>query len=891
MLVVWNDGRYNLFAAGKNQIETPEKGVLHPDGPNHSELLLDTVARTVTVRLNGRMVLENAPLPKEVALDKISAAGFLFQEPGTAGQPLVSNFRVERTSLTASGLEPVDYAGCFVVPQEATALRWRASDPGPKKEIPYVIHDYWGHRIAEGTVLKEQDGTFTLKRIFPRGYAEIVFPESGQTFGLVSLEPHVGPADPFFCMDASLTWLEQDPVRRDGLVRIMARSGIAMARERFDAPFGPAPGSYNWEAGGRKTGTMRNTYAEYHVPVLEILGSGKPKFGMVAGQTYPQNLPVVASEWTEVARHFDNVWAGAEVYNEPDLKTEPADQYAPMVKAFSYALAQAKSHAPLVTGVLATAPPGPYFDACAANGMLVDSDAVSFHAYDRAPDIENTVRRFRNWLKKSDVEAMPLWLSECGKPWVNGPGRPPQIQDAISACEISAMATEAMACGVTRYFPFVYVYYEEGLKNFGMMGRDATPLRSMAAYAECIGALSGKEYLGDLKGLDAPVKLARVFGSAAGGGERLVVLYTGSVDPKAAVSFPVPIQRIEGADGRVLALTGGKVPIPDGLTYVWMTPTDAAASLVANAGTATLSKIGRTPLPPKRLASPVILQFLAQDFPARVSTRRYLVSQESARALPIAVRVHNLSAAPLEVTPELTLPGGAPEKKETVTVPARSFVDVVWKPDATKSLDLAQTRFVTVTAKSTAEIQPSPLAIPLAMEGTLEQHLATHKSQVALHITDLNRWRPNAASGKSNFSVTADGFWRMDSSFSSKQGNWSYPRFTLPAKLNPAVDYGFLIRARLTTPGRPAIIARTDGEASGHAVSFWVPDIFPGDGQWHVAYLPFAEFKPGPGGAGNQNTRLDPASWKEIEIGMGSNGQENALEISHFLIVGGPGGE
>jgi len=544
-----------------------------------------------------------------------------------------------------------------------------------------------------------------------------------------------------------------------------------------------------------------------------------------------------------------------------------------------------------VTGVLATAPPGPYFDTCAANGMLADSDAVSFHAYDKAPDIENTVRRFRDWLKKSNVEAMPLWLSECGKPWVNGPGRPPQVQDAISACEISAMASEAMACGVTRYFPFVYVYYEEGVKNFGMMGRDATPLRSMAAYTACIGALSGKEYLGDIKGLQAPMKLARAFGSPAGGGERVVVLYTGTVDPSAAVSFPVPIQRIEGADGRVLTITDGKVPIPDGLTYVWMRPGDVAASLIANAGTAALSKIGQTPLKPKRLASPVILQFLAQDFPARVSTRRYLVTQEAAHALPITVRVHNLSAAPLEVTPELTLPGSTPEKKETVTVPARSFIDVAWKPDASKSLDLAQTRFVTVSAKSAAEIQPSPLAIPLAMEGTLDQHLATHKSQVPLPITDLNRWRPNAASGKSNFSVTADGFWRMDSLFSSKQGNWSYPRFTLPAKLNPAVDYGFLIRARLTTPGRPAIIARPGADGASGGVSFWVPDIFPGDGQWHVAYLPFAEFKPGPGGAGNQNTRLDPASWKEIEIGMGSNGQENALEISHFIVVGGPGGE
>ena len=443
MLIVWGDGRYNLFAAGKNQIETPEKGLVNPDGANHAELLLDTVARTATVRINGMTVLQDAPLPKEVALDKVSAAGFHFQEPVTAGQPVVSNFRLERTSLTAAGLVPEDYASTFVVPDRETTLRWRASDPGPKSEIPYTISDYWGKRMGEGVATKGEDGTFSVKHTFPRGYAEVAFPESGQTFGVTSMEPHSGPADPFFCMDAALTWLELDPARREGLVKAMSRCGVAMVRERFDAPFGPTPGSYNWEAGTRKTDSMRKTYAATQLPILEILGSSKEKFGMVKGQVYPQNLPVVATEWVGVAQHFDHVWAGAEVYNEPDLKVAPADQYVPMVKAFSYSLAQAKSRAPLVAGTLATAPPGPFFDACAANGMLADADAVSFHSYDKAPDMAHLIGLYREWLKKSNVEAMPLWLSECGKPWVNGPGRTPQDQDAISACEISAMAMEA----------------------------------------------------------------------------------------------------------------------------------------------------------------------------------------------------------------------------------------------------------------------------------------------------------------------------------------------------------------------------------------------------------------------------------------------------------------
>lgn len=805
-----------------------------------------------------------------------------------AAQPRESNFKIEREGLAAAGLEPVDYAECFVEPGKEATLRLRASDPGPKKEIPYFINDYWNHQIAKGTVPNGGDGIFTLKHTFARGYAEIHFPESGQVFGIVSLEAHAGAADPFFCIDAGLTWLEQNPKRREGLVKIMARTGIAMARERFDSPFGAAPHVYNWEGGGRHNGTMRETYAKSPVSILEILGVSKEKFGMTKGQAYPQNLPVMASEWGGVARHFDKVWGGAEVYNEPDLRTEPADQYVPMVKAFSYSLAQAGSHAPLVAGVLATAPPGPYFETCAANGMFSDADVISFHGYDKATDMIRTIGHFREWLKKSDVEAMPLWMTECGKPWANGPARPPQDQDALSACEITAMGVEAMAGGVARYFPFVFVYYEEGAKNFGMMGREATPLRSMAGYAQGIRVLSGLHYLGDLQGVDAAIKLARVFARGADG-ECVAVLYTGKVDEQAAVPFPLPVLSVEGADGRALTMGEGNMPIPDGICYVRMKTKDLGASLASDTPMTALYQIGKNPLKPKRLASPVILQFLAQDLPARPSARRYLITQDAAHELLIHVRLHNLSDQPLQVTPAMSLPGGSPEQKLPVTVPAMSHVDVAWKPDAAKALSLVQTRFVTVTAKSSSDVPPSSLAIPIAMEGTLEQHLATHKKQTPLPIAEIPKWRSNSAPGKCDFSVTSDGHWRMDCTFNASQGNWTFPRFILPAPPNPAADYGFLIRARVDQAGHPAIIARS-GDGPG-LVSFWVSEIFPADGQWHVAYVPFAEFQPGPGGAGNQNTRLDPASWRILEIGMTSNTQKNGMEISHFIVVGGTGGD
>ena len=884
MLTVTGDGHYNVFAANKNLISAPDKSLLHAEGSNHLELIVDTIARTFTIRINGKTALEDGPLPKEAQLDKTTSAGFRFNEPVIAGQPTVSNFRVETNSLAATGLELIDVGMCFVLPDKESTLRWRVASPGPTKQIAYVIHDYWGHPIDKGNAIQEDDSTVNLTRTFSRGYAEIVFPGAGQTFGIVALEPQPAPADSFFCIDAGLSWLELNSEKRAALVKIAARCGITMTRERLGlGAVNPAKGKFDFES-PRHFDSMRKMYADSNLPILEILDGGA-QYLHTTHSAFPDNLPDMTAAWVEVAKHW-KIWGGAEVFNEPDLKTVPADQYVPMVKSISYALAEAQSQVPLVAGVFATMPPGPYFDTCQANGMLDDANVVGFHSYDRAPDVESMIARYRTWLKNAGKEALPLWHTECGWSWTLGPARPPQDQDALSALEISTKAVETMACGVAKYFPFVYVYYEEGKKNFGMMGREATPLRSMAAYAMCIQTLSGKKYIGDLTGLDGSIKMSRVFANAAGN-ECVAVLYTGRLDPLARISFPIKVKRVAGADGRSLQVSDQGLPIPDGMAYVWMDTADVQATLKTDTFAKRLYELGQHPLVQKRHAAPLVLQFLDQQTPFRASARRYLATQALAHDMPLNVRVHNLSQSPIVFTPELTLPGKAGEKAAPVTVPAMGYSDVAWKLNVAPQLDLAQTRFISISGTSESGIQPLPLALPVIIEGTLEQHLQTHKKQMPLKITDLRNWKPNIAGhGKSSFSIPGDGVWRMDVKFSGSGGNWSYPKFVLSEKLDTDVYSGFLIRARIVKSASGIAVIAGSG---GAACSFWVSDLFPADGEWHVSYVPFAEFKPGPGGAGNQNTRLDPALWKDISIGMGSEGSENAIEISHFIVVGGNG--
>jgi hypothetical protein len=159
------------------------------------------------------------------------------------------------------------------------------------------------------------------------------------------------------------------------------------------------------------------------------------------------------------------------------------------------------------------------------------------------------------------------------------------------ALYIPMKAVEAKAFGVARYFPFVYPYYEEENNNFAMMGKEVTPLRSMAGYVQCVSALSNRHYIGKLKANIKGIQATRIFDGDDG--KSVIILYTGKISPKAVAKLPILADRAEGMDGRRLDLrpleviyadgvdmkTGKafsettaseELPVPDGLSYVWL---------------------------------------------------------------------------------------------------------------------------------------------------------------------------------------------------------------------------------------------------------------------------------------------------------------------------------
>ena len=584
----------------------------------------------------------------------------------------------------AATLKPVDVERFFVTPDQPAVLRWQVESGPLAGPVEAIVRDYGDRTVATIPAKVTADGLVELTVKLPAGFYEIELPAVGQRFGLMSIAAFDGARDPFFSIDAAMSWLVRgDDEAREGLVKVLQRSGVVMSRERLNwAEINPAEGKWDWDSPSRYE-TLRKAYAAHGVEVLEMFHGTTRWAGVI--ERYPDDLAGTARAWREIGRRWRPTWGAMEVWNEPDISfggNLPADQYLPLVRTIACAFDQAEVDVPLVGGVFAHHLP-PYLDNAARNGLLDLVDVVSFHTYGRAPGMEDLIGKYRAWLAAHDRPAMPLWLTECGRPWKRGPDRPPADQDAASALDVTMKAVESRACGVARYFAFVYPFYEERDNNFGLMGRRATPLRSMAAYARLASLLANQRYLGDLQCDDPAVQRARVFGDDR---QAIAVVYTGAPGAEAKVRLGVPALGVEGIDGRPLQpAADDAVPVPDGLVYVRLDRARLGDRLRADAPAMRLWSMGQQEPPQPTRPSPIVLRYQFDRDLVEAKSAGYRLEQETPGPLPLVFRVFNLSQEPRELRVELSFsrPGArvTGPATQSASVPAEGSVDLAWQVD------------------------------------------------------------------------------------------------------------------------------------------------------------------------------------------------------------------
>lgn len=783
---------------------------------------------------------------------------------------------------SCSAVPPAEADQLFIAPGQAS-LSWPAAPGDDAGPIAFTVRDFHDRPLFDGKATASAPGTITANLSLAAGYYTIDLASRGRRIGVVALPAFTGAKDPFFAIDSALSWLVRGDKTREGLIRVLGRSGIAMSRERLSwDQINPAVDRWDWNT-ARHFDLLRTTYARHGVEVLEMFHNTPAWAGLVG--KYPDDLAATARAWQQIARHWRPTWGALEIWNEPEISFGgllPADQYVPLVKAVGYGLHQAQIDVPLVGGVFAHGPRR-YLDAASANGLLQGVDAVSFHTYDRALSMERLVGQYREWLTANGRGSAPLWITECGRPWRRGPDRPPAEQDAVSALDITMKAVEARACGIARHFPFVYPYYEERENNFGMMDRQATPLRSMAAYVQAVRRLAGKRYLGDLRTDEPSVKRARVFGD---GRQTVCVLYTGKVDPAAILRLAGSILWAEGIDGRKLELADGRLPVVDGLTYVGL-PTPEADRLVTDTLAMQLIRQSQAPLAARQAPSPIVLRFQFDANRLAPSPAGYQLASETATRLPLTVRAFNLGSEPLGLTLRIRLSGDGGRILDTaprsVNVAAGRTADLAWQVDLSQAFAADDRVRAMVTADNSAP--GAQVAFDLIGEAPFDQVLQRFPKRLTLPIGDDARWRPAISrNGRMTLAQTAEGHRRLEAQF-AEGDRWVYPQFRLPDEVDLSQWSALVLRARAQGQLTPRVFLWEGTSGVGYLAP---AAIIPTDGKWHTAVIRFAELEPSSANTPDANGRLDLNAVRRISLGMNSQSAEATLEFADAWLVGKP---
>lgn len=802
----------------------------------------------------------------------------------------------------ASTLQPKDCADHWLTPGEKSSMSWKltadAAD-APVKSLDYTIFNYDEKTVQQGKADVAEDGSVTVTVALPSGFYTIEYPATKQRFGIMSIESFSGKTDPFFCIDAALGCLVQKnsvAPARESLIRVLKRSGVAMARERLGwDELNPAADKWNWE-GSWDYDTLRKQYTRIGVPVLEMFHITPQYIGKaIGGGPYRLPLDMIATDnaWRQIGARWNTHWAGLEVWNEPNGwfgGGAPTDQYVPIAKTMAFTAEKAGFTVPLVGGIDPWGWDPVFFEMCSRNGLLENIDAWSCHTYghNNAMAIQGLMQNYRDAFTKAGKASMPLWDTESGFAWNVGGPRPSAQQDTASALEIIMKAIEGNANGMARYFPFVYPFYEESVSNYSMTDRVGTPLRSIGSYAVAIRLLAHHDYVGDWKHSDATIKLARVFST---GDDTVVVLFTGSVTADAAVKIPLPQEPVEifGIDGRPLTRTAdGKIPVSDGLTYLRMKKPDMAM-INTDTATAKLFRISRQPLPKRTPASPIIVQFrpdlLADAY--EPDPRGYRILEKAPETLPLSVQLTNLDEKPHRVTVTLAGKNGSLGGSETREVPARDKVIVEWPVKIDNSVRTNPGNFdMTITASSDTVSRIDPVLIRMRGEPTVASWLQRFASKQRLSITDLKRWSRSTLNETTlTMSLSDEDTWKLDLKFNNAPDRWAYPRYELPANVNMGRFKGMVFEGRCRESAMAVRAVVWEREPAGQEKIFMSHNVLKSDNQWHAVYVPFTTKEIGvesidPSGA------IRPEKVRVLSFGMNSGAQDNTLEIRNLWLVG-----
>lgn len=775
-------------------------------------------------------------------------------------------------------LIPKNASQFLVVPDTDSTLIWKLLKPIPQSSIKCRVDNYEGkqHEELQASI---ENGTAILKLKLPKGFYTVNFSDYTQTFGILVADRYERSPDPFFGIDAALSVLQEHPEREES-IRILKWIGVTISRERLLwNKIEPEQKRWDWNAQGNFE-EARKIYKNYDIGVLELFHFSPAWLQSDPPSPFPRDLLLTTESWQAISERFGQYWQGLEVWNEADIPAgqggAQAEQYVPVVKAVAYGVRNSTRPAPIGGGVFAYLTK-PYMELAAENGLLDVSDFLSFHYYSEPFSLESYIAEYRQFLEKYGYARMPLWLTECGSPWFGSPNkRPPLPLDQKTGLRFAELAIEARACGIARYFPFVLVKYAEyETKNFGMLDKSGSPLRSMAAYTQCISALANVVYVGDLPMSD-PSKKCRAFLHPD---DRLVLVFMNREALPFEVSIPFSVERLEGIDGRVLPLeSDGRVKIPDGLGYAVAKFREVKPFLDFQTVALRLFQMKAEAKDIKTKNTSLIIVPKLERPRLDVGIRGFEVPSDVSE-VTMSVSLVNLSAEAQSITLDF-LTGGSQSLSHgdgPVTISPRASERVsISFPASNLSYNQEGRAMVEVRGRTGDGLEVSPAALFFIKPLGLREHMDRFQYVFPLPVGDLSRWTKNASS-QMDIKTTSESNVVFDVRYGAGE-KWIFPQFTIPQEVDLDRVSGVLVRARCTDGGTVRVMTWPDDSNNYSTTGY---SIIKADGEWHVAYVPLESFlKP------DGNLALG-RQIKKISIGVSAEESAgNSLEISNLIFAG-----
>lgn len=487
-----------------------------------------------------------------------------------------------------------------------------------KKAIPITVT----LNVPEGRTgqLFRYDGTLLMT--LEKGSHTVELPGSGYYEFTIGDKPedrsgfYVAPQvamettdDPYFCVDAALSWLYRGKrmEQREMLVEDMKRNHIAAVRERFNwnDTRNPDQKTYNLSDDPYfRYQELRDFYYKNQLPVVEICHDIPRGYESNQKQEASSDIRTFGDDFQELAKHWSKYWAGWETWNEPDLNALP-DVYVPIAKAQIYR-SQAVPEVDMTGVITCVAYADTYHDYLAKNDLLKHLSVVSYHSYGEGLLLEDTVKSFRDWLSRYHEPNKRLWITESNRPYMqDATDAERNLELRKSAMNMVTTAVEGKACGLERFFPFVFADYREGPFGFGMIHPDGSPLHLGAAYFTTAKLLNHFEYIGDEPIPEgSALRKIRVFQNENG---RIVKAYMTGDCINATELQRNWTGTVYDIDGRILASGSGTViPIVSGVTFV--ETDEMPETLITDTLAMQLKKMAMQPAAPRDNGSGLILQ-------------------------------------------------------------------------------------------------------------------------------------------------------------------------------------------------------------------------------------------------------------------------------------------